>query len=64
MQHPLYARPLVNRNPLQTNRNYIPGRDDWVPESMAHGMVQEMDDPRSAMRQRRFEEVTRRGAAR
>lgn len=25
--HPLYARPLVNRNPEQTNRNYAPGRD-------------------------------------
>ena len=22
MTHPLYARPLVNRNPAQTNRNY------------------------------------------
>jgi len=30
--HPLYARPLVNRNPRQTNRNYVPGRDGWVPE--------------------------------
>lgn len=25
--HPLYLRPLVNRNPLQTNRNYAPGYD-------------------------------------
>jgi hypothetical protein len=25
--HPLYARPLVNRNPVQTNRNYRPGYD-------------------------------------
>jgi predicted enzyme related to lactoylglutathione lyase len=64
MQHPLYARPLVNRNPLQNNRNYVPGRDDWVPESMGPGVAQEMDDPRTAMRQRRFEEVTGRGAAR
>ena len=30
--HPLYARPLVNRNPRQTNRNYVQGRDGWVPE--------------------------------
>ena len=27
MTHPLYARPLVNRNPTQTNRNYAPGHD-------------------------------------
>jgi hypothetical protein len=31
MTHPLYARPLVNRNPAQTNRNYILGGDAWVP---------------------------------
>ena len=30
--HPLYARPLVNRNPRQSNRNYVQGRDGWVPE--------------------------------
>jgi hypothetical protein len=30
MTHPLYARPLVNRNPAQTNRNYIWGGDSWV----------------------------------
>jgi hypothetical protein len=30
--HPLYARPLVNRNPRQTNRTYVQGRDGWVPE--------------------------------
>ncbi len=30
MRHPLYARPLVNRNPDQTNRNYVPGRDAWT----------------------------------
>jgi hypothetical protein len=29
MRHPLYARPLVNRNPTQTNRNYMPGHDSW-----------------------------------
>ena len=27
IHHPLYARPLVNRNPAQTNRNYVPGND-------------------------------------
>jgi hypothetical protein len=33
MTHPLYARPLVNRNPAQTNRNYIMGGDSWVPNT-------------------------------
>lgn len=35
MRHPLYARPLVNRNPDQTNRDYAPGHDAaaW---SMSH----------------------------
>ena len=27
LRHPLYARPLVNRNPDQTNRDYLSGRD-------------------------------------
>jgi hypothetical protein len=27
LKHPLYGRPLVNRNPAQTNRGYVPGRD-------------------------------------
>jgi hypothetical protein len=29
MRHPLYARPLVNRNPAQTNRGYTAGHDAW-----------------------------------
>ena len=29
MRHPLYARPLVNRNPTQSNRLYTPGQDEW-----------------------------------
>jgi len=28
MTHPLFARPLVNRNPIQTNRAYAPGHDE------------------------------------
>lgn len=60
LRHPLYARPLINRNPEQTNRNYVPGRDAWIPDPMA----EEMDDPRTAARQRRFEDVMRRGAGR
>jgi hypothetical protein len=29
--HPLYLRPLVNRNPAQTNRTYSLGGDNWNP---------------------------------
>ena len=29
MRHPLYARPLVNRNPRQSNRDYAPEHDAW-----------------------------------
>jgi hypothetical protein len=28
MTHPLYARPLINRNPTQTNQNFTPGYDN------------------------------------
>src|SRR5678815_1543674 len=28
MRHPLYARPLVNRNPAQTNMRYAPGYEE------------------------------------
>ena len=59
MTHPLYARPLVNRNPAQTNRNYVAGRDAWVPDAMA----EEMDNPRDERRQSRIEAVARRAAA-
>lgn len=59
MRHPLYARPLVNRNPQQTNRNYVSGRDAWVPDPASS----EMDDPRAASRERRLERVMQRSAA-
>jgi len=36
MRHPLFMRPLVNRNPAQSNINYAPGYDAWIP-----GMTQE-----------------------
>jgi hypothetical protein len=58
LRHPMHARPLVNRNPLQTNRAYAPGRDGWVPEAM----VPDMDDPRVEMRRRRFEDAARQAA--
>ena len=28
--HPMYLRPLINRNPAQTNRNYAHGHDQWA----------------------------------
>jgi hypothetical protein len=28
MSHPLYGRPMINRNPAQTNNNFSPGHDD------------------------------------
>ena len=30
-RHPLFGRPLVNRNPAQTNTAYMPGHDaaEW-----------------------------------
>jgi hypothetical protein len=28
--HPMYLRPLVNRNPAQTNRTYASGHDQWL----------------------------------
>ncbi len=38
MTHPMFARPLLNRNPQQTNRTYVPGRDGFVPEAIAEDM--------------------------
>ncbi len=35
MTHPLFARPLVNRNPAQSNRKFAPGHEDWR-WAMAH----------------------------
>ena len=28
--HPMYLRPLVNRNPAQTNRTYAAGHEQWA----------------------------------
>ena len=28
--HPMYLRPLVNRDPAQTNQTYAPGHDQWL----------------------------------
>ncbi len=35
MSHPMYARPLMNRNPDMTNRNYLPGHDAGLWASVA-----------------------------
>jgi catechol 2,3-dioxygenase-like lactoylglutathione lyase family enzyme len=31
MRHPLFMRPLINRNPSQSNLNYAMGYDAWIP---------------------------------
>ena len=36
MRHPLYARPLLNRNAAQTPRHYAPGHEAW-PAAMPAG---------------------------
>jgi hypothetical protein len=36
MRHPLYARPLVNRNPDQSNRSYAPGYEELSWSLPAH----------------------------
>ncbi len=28
--HPMYMRPMVNRNPALNNRNYASGHDQWL----------------------------------
>ena len=28
--HPMYLRPLINRDPAQTNRTYAHGHDQWL----------------------------------
>jgi hypothetical protein len=48
MRHPLYARPLVNRNPAQSNTRYAPGYEDqsWA---MPYGPIEDGDNsPRRA----------------
>jgi len=30
MKHPLFLRPLVNRNPTQSNMNYAPGQYEYI----------------------------------
>lgn len=32
LRHPLYGRPLINRNPVQMISNYIPGQDALYPD--------------------------------
>lgn len=49
MTNPLFARPLVNRNPAQNNRTYVPGRDGWIAEPLAP----EIEGPRVGRAARR-----------
>ena len=35
MTHPMFNRPLMNRNPSMTNRNYLPGHDSGLWAGMA-----------------------------
>ena len=28
--HPMYLRPLINRNPAETNRTYAAGHEQWA----------------------------------
>ena len=32
--HPMFMRPLVNRNPAETNRTYAPGHEQWAVAAM------------------------------
>ncbi|HEX3952915.1 MAG TPA: hypothetical protein VHW90_05040 [Stellaceae bacterium] len=49
MTHPLYLRPLVNRNPSQTNRTYSLGGDNWNPTLVQSlGMGNRVPDPLKA----------------
>jgi hypothetical protein len=45
MTHPMFARPLLNRNPQQTNRTYVPGRDHWTPSALAEEMPGRVGGP-------------------
>ena len=45
MTHPMFARPLLNRNPQQTNRSYVPGRDGWTPAALAEDMPGRVGGP-------------------
>ena len=45
MTHPMFARPLINRNPQQTNRSYVPGRDGWTPAALAEDMPGRVGGP-------------------
>jgi hypothetical protein len=58
MTHPLYARPLVNRNPMQSQQSYLMQGDDWVWETRRANPrlpgVPEITTPRAqALKERR-----------
>jgi hypothetical protein len=45
MTHPLYARPLVNRNPMQSQQSYQLGGDDWDWQTRRSGVRLEVPQP-------------------
>ncbi|HKN00704.1 MAG TPA: VOC family protein [Candidatus Binataceae bacterium] len=47
MRHPLFMRPLVNRNPSQNNINYAPGYDAWIPGTTPQDGAGVRDEPAS-----------------
>ena len=60
MTHPLYARPLVNRNPVQSQQSYQMDGDEWLWETrrlnprlpgmpeITHARAQALKDRRAA----------------
>src|SRR3984957_2363325 len=64
MTHPLYARPLVNRNPTQSQQSYQMDGDDWVWETRRLNPrlpgVPPIDTPRAqALKNRRAARMAR-----
>ena len=64
MTHPLYARPLVNRNPAQSQQSYQMDGDDWVWETRRLNPrlpgVPSIDTPRAqALKERRAARMAR-----
>ncbi len=64
MTHPLYARPLVNRNPAQSQQSYQMGGDDWDWELRRSNVrltgLPPIDTPRAqALKDRRAQRVAR-----
>jgi hypothetical protein len=64
MTHPLYARPLINRNPMQSQQSYQMDGDEWVWETRRSNPrlpgVPPIDTPRAqALKDRRARRMAR-----